>query len=150
VLKVGDDDDPRSPAVEALCYDPFVNVGDPNLIPSGGVCSVPDDANVVADMNEWVNMQGLLAMTATDALLANSGVLFQNSENTYFHDFNLLDPCETRKRMYFPWDLDSAFKAFDYDIYHTDAPRTYDELIMQNPVFRSQYNQIMRDLWLSR
>jgi hypothetical protein len=48
--------------------------------------------------------------------------------------------------MYFPWDLDSAFKAFDYDIYHTDAPRTYDELIMQNPVFRSQYNQIMRDL----
>ena len=37
VLKVGDDDFPKSPAVEALCYDPFVHASDPNLMPLGGV-----------------------------------------------------------------------------------------------------------------
>ena len=55
ILKVGDDDFPRSPAVEALCYAPFVN-NDITYRPTGGVCEVPDDANVIADMEQWVDM----------------------------------------------------------------------------------------------
>jgi len=147
VLKVGDDDFPRSPALEALCYDPFVNTGDdPNLMPSGGVCSVPDDANVAADMNQWVDMKRLLTSQAVAAFLANSDSLFESENNTYFHDFNLADPCEIRKRIYIVWDVDSSFKSATRDIYYTSSSNTYEEVILQNPVFRSQYNQIMRDL----
>ncbi len=145
VLRVGDDDNPRSPAVEALCYAPFVN-NDIKYRPTGGICSVPDDANVIADMNQWINMQGLLAMEATSAFIANSDSLFGSNSNTYFHDFNLADPCETRRRMYFPWDVDAILKSIDRDIYYTGSSEPYNTVILGKPVFRSQYNQIMRDL----
>ncbi len=152
VLKVGDDLNPRSPAVEALCYDPLVHPSDPNLIPAGGVCldsdglpgARPGDRTVVLQLSELINMQGMLAMAAVDAFLANSDPLFESSNNTYFLDFNLADPCETRKRMYIPWDVDASFKSTTRDIYYTG--KTYDEVIMQKQVFRSQYNQIMKDL----
>ena len=148
VLKVGDDDFPRSPALEALCYEPFINpIGaDPCLYPTDGNCPVPDDANVVADMNQWVNMERMLTMAAIDAFMANSDPLFESGNNTYFLDWNLADPCETRKRMYFPWDVDACFKALDTDIYYAASSKTYDTVILGNPFFRSQYNQIMRDL----
>jgi len=144
VLKVGDDEIPKSPAVEALCYDPFVNTGDdPALMPSGGVCPVPDDANIVADMNEWVNMKRLLTSQAVAAFLANSDPLFESGNNTYFLDFN---DGSGRKRMYSVWDIDASFKSTTRDFYYTGSSETYEEVILQNPVFRSQYNQIMRDL----
>ena len=146
-LRVGDDDFPKSPAIDALCYEPFVNEGNfPDLMPSGGVCSVPNDVNVIADMNQWVNMQGLLAMTAVDAFIANSDCLFSHGQEAYFHDFYLPDPCETRKRMYFPWDNDGITRSLDWDIYHSKTSIAYSEVILNKPVFRAQYNQIMRDL----
>jgi hypothetical protein len=95
VLKVGDDDFPKSPAVEALCYDPIVHPGDPNLSPSGGTCSVPNDVNIIADMNQYVNMRRMLTSAAVDAFIANSDSLFSHNNNTYFFDWNLDDPCET-------------------------------------------------------
>ena len=144
VLKVGDDDFPKSPAVEVLSYDPFVHASDANLQPTAGVTVVPGDRTVVLQLSELINMQGMLATAAVDAFLANSDPLFESENNTYFHDFNLADPCETRKRMYFPWDVDASFKNFNRDIYYTG--QTYDAVIMQKQVFRSQYNQIMTDL----
>jgi hypothetical protein len=147
VLRTGDDDFPKSPAVEALCYQPFVNTGDdPNLMPSGGECSIPNDVNIVADMNEYVNMKRMLTSQAAAAFLANSDSLFSSGNNTYFLDWNLDDPCESRKRMYLEWDVDSSFKSTSEDIYYTSSSDIYDTVILGNPVFRSQYNQIMRDL----
>jgi len=146
-LDIGDDDFPKSPAIDALCYEPFVNEGNfPDLMPSGGVCPIPNDVNVIADMNQWVNMQGLLAMTAVDAFIANSDCLFSHGQEAFFHDFNLLDPSETRKRMYFPWDNDGITRSLDWDIYHSTTSVKYSEVILGKPVFRNQYNQIMRDL----
>ena len=153
VLKVGDDDFPRSPAVDYLCYDPFIVTSpddpcaDPALMPSGGECGVPGHLHVTADMNQYVNMKRMLSSAAIAAYLSNSDPLFESSNNTYFMDWNLDDPCETRKRMYLPWDVDASFKSIsDRDIYYEGASAYYDEVIMGNPVFRSQYNQIMRDL----
>ena len=144
VLKTGDDEFPKSPAVEGLCYPPFVNAGaDSNLMPSGGVCAVPDDANVVADMNEWVNMERMLTYAATASFLSNSDPLFQSGNNTYFLDF---DDGSGRKRMYSAWDVDASFKSTTRDFYYTSSSETYEEVILQNPVFRAQYNQIIRDL----
>jgi hypothetical protein len=147
VLKVGDDDFPKSPGVEALCYSPFVNTGDdPNLMPSGGECSVPNDVNVEADMNDYVNVKRVLTSQATAAFLANSDPLFESTNNTYFFDWNLDDPCEARKRMYFAWDVDASYKSTTHDMYYTGSSSTWDTVILENPVFRSQYNQIIRDL----
>ncbi len=145
-LKVGDDTYPKSPALDALCYSPFAHPDDPNLMPAGGICPVPDDANVFADMNKWINMERMLSSAAIDAIIANSDPLFWQSNNTYWMDWNLDDPCETRKRMYFPWDVDASFKSYDTTIYYEGSSSAYDDLILTNPVFRSQYNQITRDL----
>ncbi|MFC1738752.1 CotH kinase family protein [Planctomycetota bacterium] len=145
-LKIGDDTFPKSPALDALCYAPFAHPDDPDLMPAGGICPVPDDANVFADMNQWINMARMLSSAAIDAIIANSDPLFWQSNNTYFMDWNLGDPCETRKRMYFPWDVDSSFKSYDTTIYYEGSSSAYDDLILTNPVFRGQYNQIMRDL----
>ena len=143
-LRVGDVDNPKSPAVEALCYDPFVFAADPDLIPEGGVCPVPDDPNLVAMTNEWVNIKAMLAMEATNAFVANPDSLFSNTKNIFFLDFNL--PSDPRKRMYFPWDQDSPMISLDFDIYQLAGPTIWRDIILSNPTFRSQYNQILKDL----
>jgi spore coat protein CotH len=90
VLKVGDDLNPASPAVKALCYQPFVNpiTADPNLLPPGGECSIPDDNSIIADMNQWVNVRRMLNNAAINSFMANSDDLFNHNNNTYFMDFN--------------------------------------------------------------
>lgn len=145
VLKVGDDDFPRSPAVDALCYDPFYsNV--PQTQSSGGQCSVPDDANIIADVNQYVNVRRMLTTAAVDAFITNSDCLFNHNNNTYFLDWNLDDPCETRKRMYFAWDVDAVIKNIDWTMYYVGSSSSWEETILDIPYFRSQYNQIIRDL----
>ena len=144
VLRVGDDTYPRSQAVEALCYNPFYS-DLPETQSSGGLCSVPDDANVIADMNQWVDMKRMLSSAAIDAFLSNSDPLFEASNNTYFWDPNINEPnLIGKKRLYFPWDVDASFKAYTRDIYYTGS--SWANLLLDIPVFRSQYNQIMRDL----
>jgi hypothetical protein len=146
VLKIGDDTYPRSQAVEALCYDPFYS-SVAQTQSSGGQCAVPDDANVIADMNQWVDMSRMLHTAAIDAILANSDPLFWNNNNTYFYDPNIDEPnLADKKRLYFPWDVDASFKDTGTDIYYTGGASGYDQLILAKPVFRSQYNQIIRDL----
>ncbi|MHC4068157.1 MAG: CotH kinase family protein [Planctomycetota bacterium] len=150
-LKVGDSTYPYSPALNALCYRPFPCLDELSPIYIGGnLCATPapDDPNLVADMNQWVNMKAMLALGAVNTYMANHDALFgANGHNFYCFDFNMLDPGETRKRMYFPWDADAVFKELDYDIYESgQALTTYAGLILGNPVFRAQYTQIMRDL----
>ncbi|MBW8041521.1 MAG: hypothetical protein FVQ85_16205 [Planctomycetes bacterium] len=139
LLKVGDALNPASPAVLALCYEPF---GSKKY--SGQLCPTPDDDNLVADMNEWVNIQGMLAMEATDALNANTDGLFNHYKNNYFLDF---DDGSGQKRRYIPWDVDSVMGKVDMDIYKNDrGTTTWQQIILGNPTLRSHYNRITRDL----
>jgi hypothetical protein len=143
LLKVPDKDSgevppdyPESPGYLALNYTPF-DISNP----------VPDDATLVADMNTYVDMQSLLTMGAINAFVANSDSLFSHYQNTYFLDFNLPDPCETRKRMYLPWDVDSTMNSLDWDIYDRAGDvTTWQDVFLDSPTYRPQYNQITRDL----
>ncbi|MHC4843982.1 MAG: CotH kinase family protein, partial [Planctomycetota bacterium] len=99
--------------------------------------------NVIADMEEWIDLPRVLTSSATDAFLANSDPLFESSNNTYFLDFN---DGSGRKRMYSAWDIDASYKSSELDFYYTNSSSTYEELILQKQVFRSQYNQIIRNL----
>ncbi|MCK5225861.1 MAG: CotH kinase family protein, partial [Planctomycetes bacterium] len=147
LLKVPDKDSgevppdyPDSPARIALNYTPFM--------PSGSG-STPDDAGLVADMDDYVNMQGMLSMAAINSFISNHDSLFSHYQNTYFMDYNMHDPCETRKRMYLPWDVDSVMKGAeaDGDIYDREGgSTTWQEIFLDSPTYRPQYNQVMSDL----
>jgi hypothetical protein len=139
VLEVGDELHPASPTVLALCYEPFACTRF-----TGPLCPTPDDDNLPADMNEWVNIQGLLAMEAIDALNANTDGLFNHYKNNFFLDF---DDGSGRKRMYLPWDVDSVMGQVNTDIYENDrGATTWQQIILGNPTLRSHYNRIIRDL----
>jgi len=144
-LEVGDDTNPASPAVLALCYAPLVCANCGDLTPPGGVCPTPDDAKLVTDVNKWVNVQAMLALGAVNAFVTNTDSLFSHDgRNCYFLDF---DDGSDRKRMYFPWDQDSVITSVNWNIYErSGGPTTWQQIIFGNPTFRSQYNGIMRDL----
>ncbi|MHC4122071.1 MAG: CotH kinase family protein [Planctomycetota bacterium] len=126
---------PDSPGFVALDYIPFDLPNSP-----------PDDANLVIDMNTYVDMQGLLTMGAVNALIANVDSLFSHYQNTYFLDFNLDDPNESRKRMYLPWDMDATMTSIDWDIYDRTDSVTWQDVFLDSPTYRPQFNQIMTDL----
>jgi hypothetical protein len=145
-LEVGDDLNPKSPTVDALCYDPFV-IGKRNslLYPDGGECSAPSGGELVANLNEYVDMQSMLAMAAVNAFIANPDGLFAHARNSHYMDFDINDPAVARRRIYFPWDVDAAGQGGDFDIYYSNSSG-YASLILGNPTFRAQYESIMTDL----
>ena len=67
---------------------------------------------------------------------------------------DFIDPNNTGKdirRLYFPWDLDAVFRSTSGSIYASGSgrkvsPSPYQEVILRNPTFRAQYNQIMLNL----
>ena len=143
-LKVGDDTNPASPAVLALCYVPFICANCRDLTPPGGVCPTPDDANLVTDVNKWVNVQGMLTLGAVNAFVTNTDSLFSHERNCFFIDF---DDGRGKKRMYFPWDQDSVITSVNWNIYERRGGATlWQQLILGNPLFRCRYNRIMRNL----
>jgi spore coat protein CotH len=147
-LEVGDDLNPKSPTVDELCYFPFAHGYETSpLYPEGGICSQPGDEALVTQLNELINMKGMLAMGAVNAFVSNPDSLFTHARNSHFLDFNL---DETRKRIYFPWDLDASMKNVTSDIYERNGgPTEYQQLILGNSTFRAQYDQIMIDLLTS-
>jgi len=144
-LEIGDDLNPKSPAVDEICYFPFAH-GNSNsdLYPSGGICSAPDDSGLVTQLNELINMQGMLTMAAVNIFVSNPDSLFTHSRNSHFLDFNLDNPSETRKRMYIPWDLDASLSGTGFNIYSPGDE--YADTIFGNPTFKAQYDQILIDL----
>lgn len=109
--------------------------------------ALPSEANPLL-----INMQGMLTQGAVDAYTDNPDALLSHGKNFQFVDF--IDPNNTGKdtrRLYFPWDLDAVFHSTTGNIYASGsgrklAPSPYQEVILGNPVFRAQYNQIMTDL----
>lgn len=148
-MEVGDELDPASPAVKALCYRPMacLNANSP-LHPPGGLCPTPEGNDLVNSLEPWVDMHSMLTLGAIDAFHGNPDALFSHSRNTSFVDFDLDSPFFTIKRMYFPWDNDSVMTDTAFDIYQRKtSPTIFQEVILGNPSFRSQYNQIFRDLF---
>ena len=89
-------------------------------------------------------MQGMLAMGAVNAFVSNTDSLFTHARNSHFLDFNLDNPSETRKRMYFPWDVDASLSDTGFNIYSPGDE--YADTIFGNSAFKAQYDQIMIDL----
>jgi len=143
-LEIGDDLNPRSPAAGELCYRPFRHERDPNLMPDA-FCDQPDSSTLVTQLNELIDMQGFLSLAAVGAFIANPDSLFTHQRNAHFLDFNYLNPAETRKRMYLPWDVDAAFQSKTFDVYGS-SPTEYQQVILNNPPLLAQYNRILCDL----
>jgi spore coat protein CotH len=127
----------------ALCYSPFSNLSRKN-----GGCATPGDAVLTQQLNSLINMQGMLAECAVDALSGNDDSLCRHGHNFQFADWA---PDVGRKRMYFPWDLDQVFGKASANIYANGGGRkpsmnAFQEVILRNPTFRAQYNGIMAGL----
>jgi hypothetical protein len=146
LIEEGDGD---SPTVTHLCYAPF-------RPKRSATCPTPSDPALKTDLNDWVNMKGLLAACAADAIADNGDGLCTHGQNIFFVDFDpgqVSDPSGTgRARMYFPWDLDSVFPPrTDGGIYGqisrkgvTQTP--YQSIILNHQGFRQQYNAMLTNL----
>ena len=144
-LEIGDELNPKSPAVDELCYFPFAHgTAGSDLYPSGGICSAPTGSALETQLNDLINMQSMLTMAAVNIFVANPDSLFTHSRNSHFLDFNLNNPSETRKRMYFPWDIDAAITSTTFNIYSPGDE--YPDIIFAIPAFKAQYDQILIDL----
>ena len=137
-----------SPTYNALCYVPFRVASRKG----SGVCATPSDAQLANQLPLLINMPGMLTQGAVDAYTDNPDALLSHGKNFQFVDF--IDPNNTGKdtrRLYFPWDLDAVFRSTSGNIYASGSGRKvslspYQEVILRNPTFRAQYNQIMLDL----
>jgi hypothetical protein len=139
-LEVGDDLNPRSPAVNELCYRPFRNESDPLLKPDV-FCDPPSGMELVEQLDNWIDMRGMLAMAAVNAFVSNPDSLFTHERNSHFLDFSIADG---RKRMYFPWDVDAANFRKSTTIFGSSTG--YEQLILTVPVFRELYCWIICEL----
>lgn len=138
--------DGESPTVTHLCYAPF-------RPKKSATCPTPSDPDLATDLNDWVNMQGLLAACAADAIADNGDGLCTHGQNIFFVDFNPGQVSGSgRPRMYFPWDLDSVFPpGTNGGIYGQINRRgvlqtPYQSIILNHPAFRIQYNTILTNL----
>ncbi len=165
-LKVGD---PDSPTTTALCYSPFgaAESIDGSTSTKGGKgkgkkggggsvsstgCTAPDSDSVLAsELNGSIDMEAMLTQGAVSAFTMGPDALFSKGKNFYYIDFS------GDKRQYIPWDLDTVFISGEPNgsIYGTERKKRgemvlsqspYEELILNNPTFRTQYDRIMADL----
>ena len=140
--------DPHSPTWNALCFAPFNQSVYSGRKASGG-CQAPND-NLFDDvLNQYIEMQAMLTQGAIDAFMDNNDALFSHSKNYSFVDFN-----DGSKRRYFPWDLDAVFRGTTAGIYGSLSGKKsivqhpYELAILNHPVFREQYNQIILGLFV--
>lgn len=163
-LEVGD---PDSPTTTALCYSPFDAYSDGAETgkgkgngkgkgsDSGGTdtgCTVPDgDEAMALELDSLIDMDAMLTQGAVSAFTMGPDALFSKGKNFYYIDF--LDG----RRQYIPWDLDSVFvgNSTEGSIYGTEKrwrgemilqQSPYEKVILNNPFFRTRYEQIMVDL----
>jgi spore coat protein H len=115
----------NSPTRTALNYAPFTG-------------NTPPPAGYEAQLQNLIDMKGMLTLGAVNSFTTNEDELFTKGKNAWHADF------ESGKRMYFPWDLDAVFKSTNYTIYGSNTP--YQQYILNNPIFRAQYNQVFLEL----
>jgi len=138
--------DPHSPTFNALCFSPFQLVAKKGG--GTGTCPQPSDAQLESLLNQYIDMRAMLVQGAVDAITNNRDALFTHGKNVLFVDF--ADP--SRRRVYYPWDLDAVFRTIDNNIYATNSAKNkytqspYQSVILNHPAFRQQYNQLLLGL----
>jgi hypothetical protein len=121
-----------------------------NYPPFGDLAPTPDAATLAQQLPALINMHGMLTVGAVNAFSTNPDELFNKGKNFFFADF--LYYFAGGRRMYFPWDLDAVFRRTDASIYGQRGPggslqqHPYQQIILNHPLFRCQYNRIMLDL----
>jgi len=114
----------------------------------------PSDQVLAQDLNFLLNMESLLRLGAVNAITDNPDELFNKGKNFFWADFS------NGKRHYFPWDLDASIRSTSAGIYGTLSSTTgkggktsvsvsqhpYQEVILNHPAFRPQYNTIISGL----
>jgi hypothetical protein len=121
----------HSPTHTTLCYSPFQTNG----------CATPPPNQVASQLDTLIDMQGMLTFGAVNAWGYSPDDLFAKGKNFYFSDSRY------RERLYYPWDLDANFGSLNTNrsIYELgNSP--YEDVILDNPTFRTQYDGIMRTL----
>ena len=94
-----------SPTMEALNFAPFAA--------GGGLPPAPEGAALQTLLNDKINMEALLMLGAVNAFSSNPDEMFNHAKNFFWSDFAPgTSPANSNgKRMYFPWDLDSAIQG---------------------------------------
>lgn len=135
-----DDDGIPSPSSEALCFAPFVD---------RGKCATPPDFK--AQLEERINMEGMLTFGAVAAFHYSPDDLFAKGKNFYYVDQgDGLNPLWRRE--YLQWDLDSAFGSMDPErsMYRTGRGKfnQYEKALVddESDPFREEYNAIIEYL----
>jgi hypothetical protein len=138
---------PHGPTWTELCYPPFSGGGK-----KASGCARPNDAFLAARLPELIDMPIMLTQGAVDAFSSNRDALFTHGQNFRHIDFNPVYPENAgRKRLYLMWDLDAAITNINENIYAQKSGRRftqtpYQNIILNHPLFREQYNTIMRAL----
>jgi hypothetical protein len=140
-----------SPAYQALNYQPFQKAV---VVRKTVQNPPPNDDQLEAELNYWTNMESMLRLGAVNAFTANPDELFNHGKNYFWADFG--DTVGNHvPRLYFPWDLDAAIRSPDASIYGTMSgggnkatlkQHPFQEIILNHPAFRVQYNGIMAEL----
>jgi hypothetical protein len=136
-----------SATVTHLCYSPF-------RAKRSATCNTPSDANLQADLYEWIDIRGLLALCAADAVIDNGDGLCTHGQNVSFADFTGgQTSLGGQTRLYFPWDLDSVLpSATNGSIYGRSVKRgsvtqtEYQAVILNHPHFRAEFNSMLSAL----
>lgn len=128
-LKFGDGD---SPTFLTLCYEPFQH--------GGAACPFPEGGEFTAELNELIDMRAMLTLAILDAFTGNPDALFTHGKNAFFADFTT-----GHKRMYLPWDLDSALSGGGGGAFYPSGDE-YSDIILAVPEFHELYDDIMSAL----
>lgn len=136
-----------SPQYNILCYPPFRAYDKKNGTPT------PNDSVLYLDLTTWIDMEAMLTFAAVEAFIDNSDGLFTHGKNFLWGDYIWQG---APKRQYYVWDLDTAFRDVNALIYAnslsvkrgkvTYSQSPYQQIILNHPVFRAQYNTIFRSL----
>lgn len=121
----------HSPTYQTLCYSPFP----PNT------CPIPAPNDVATQLNALIDMPGMLTLGAVNSWAYSPDNLFSKGKNFYFSDSRY------RKRLHYSWDMDANFGSLNTtrSIYELgNSP--FEDVIIDNPTFRTNYNAIMRNL----
>jgi CotH kinase protein/Lamin Tail Domain/Fn3 associated len=101
--------------------------------------AAPPDFDI--DLPQWIDMESLMALAACEAFVENNdGLVTHSGKNSFAADFN---PPNQRRRMYFPWDMDSSIKNGTTQIYGNDA---YQTALLNHPWFGRVYEHTLREL----
>lgn len=127
-----------SPASASLCYAPFKDKGS---------CDTPADFK--DQLNNQINVDGMLTFGAVSAFHYSPDDLFSKGKNFYYLDYS---DAVGFKREYIQWDLDSAFGSLNAtaDMYNQAGGKhdAFEKILVEagDAPFRAEYSDIIRFL----